>query len=130
MNFFVDDSSKSLIDIYSFSHISHGILLYFIFQYFEINFLKGLYLTIILEFLWEVIENTDYIIKKYRKKYRNYDGDSIINIIGDIMGTIIGYILAYKTPYLSIAFLIISEILLVPYKANFLQLSIGSLLKN
>ena len=78
MNFFVDDSSKELIDIYSFSHISHGILFYFIFQYFEINFLKGLYLTIILEFLWEIVENTDYIIKKYRKKYdRDYDGDSI-----------------------------------------------------
>ena len=130
MNFFVDDSSKELIDIYSFSHISHGILFYFIFQYFEINFLKGLYLTIILEILWEIVENTDYIIKKYRKKYENYDGDSNLNIFGDIICTMIGYILAHKIPYLSIVFLIISEILLIPYKANFLQLSIGSLLKN
>ena len=124
------DSSKGLIDIYSFSHISHGILFYFIFQYLQFDVLNGLYLTIILEFLWEMFENTDYIIKKYRKKYRNYDGDSTINIIGDIIGTIIGYIFAYNLPYISIIYLVLSELLLVPYKANLLELSIGSLLKN
>ena len=124
------DSSKGLIDIYSFSHISHGILFYFIFQYLQFDVLNALYLTIILEFLWEMFENTDYIIKKYRKKYRDYDGDSTINIIGDIIGTIIGYIFAYNLPYISIIYLVLSELLLVPYKANLLELSIGSLLKN
>ena len=124
------DSSKGLIDIYTFSHISHGILFYFIFQYLHFDFVNGLYLTIIFEFLWEMFENTDYIIKKYRKKYRDYDGDSIINIIGDIMGTIIGYIFAYHLPYISIIYLVLSELLLIPYKANLLELSIGSLIKN
>ena len=124
------DSSKGLIDIYSFSHISHGILFYFIFQYLQFDVLNGLYLTIILEFLWEMFENTDYIIKKYRKKYRDYDGDSIINIIGDIICNIIGYIFAYNLPYVSIIYLVLSELLLIPYKANLLELSIGSLLKN
>ena len=122
-----DDSSKKLIDIYFFSHVSHGILFYFIFQYLQIDVLKGLYLTIILEFLWEMFENTDYIIKKYRKKYRNYDGDSNINIVGDIMGTIIGYIFTYMHPYMSIVYLVLSELLLIPYKANLLELSIGQL---
>ena len=124
------DSSKELIDIYTFSHISHGILFYFIFQYLQFDFVNGLYLTIILEFLWEMFENTDYIIKKYRKKYRDYDGDSTINIIGDIIGTIIGYIFAYNLPYISIVYLVLSELLLIPYKANLLELSIGSLIKN
>ena len=124
------DSSKGLMDIYSFSHISHGILFYFIFQYLQFDVLNGLYLTIVLEFLWEMFENTDYIIKKYRKKYRDYDGDSIINIIGDIIGTIIGYIFAYTLPYISIIYLVLSEVLLMPYKANLLELSIGSLIKN
>ena len=118
----VGDSSKGLIDIYTFSHISHGILFYFIFLYLQIDFVNGLYLTIIFEFLWEMFENTDYIIKKYRKKYRDYDGDSIINIIGDIISTIIGYIFAYYSPYSSIIYLVLSELLLMPYKANYWNL--------
>jgi len=121
--------SKNLFDIYSFSHISHGILFYLLFKYLKINFLTGLYLTIILEFLWEMFENTEFIICVYRKDYENYDGDSYLNITGDIIFTIIGYLLASKTIYGSVLFLIISEIILIPYKANFLELSFGSLLK-
>ena len=123
------DHSKNLLDIYSFSHISHGILFYLLFKYLKINFLTGLYLTIILEFLWEMFENTEFIICVYRTDYEEYDGDSYLNITGDIIFTVIGYLLAAKTIYGSILFLIISEILLIPYKANFLQLSFGSLLK-
>ena len=121
--------SKNLFDIYSFSHISHGILFYLLFKYFNLNFLTGLYLTIILEFLWEMFENTEFIICVYRKDYEEYDGDSYLNIAGDIIFTVIGYLLAAKTIYGSILFLIISEIILIPYKANFLELSFGSLLK-
>jgi len=121
--------SKNLFDIYSFSHVSHGILFYLFFKYLKVNFWTGLYLTIILEFLWEMFENTEFIICVYRKDYGNYEGDSYLNITGDIICTIVGYLLAYKTIYVSILFLIISEILLIPYKANFLELSFGSLLK-
>tara|TARA_B100002051_G_C16578822_1_gene556524 strand:+ start:245 stop:664 length:420 start_codon:yes stop_codon:yes gene_type:complete len=124
-----NDYSKNLFDIYSFSHVSHGILFYLFFKYLKVNFLTGLYLTIILEFLWEMFENTEFIICLYRKDYGNYEGDSYLNITGDIIATIIGYLFASKTIYGSILFLIISEILLIPYKANFLQLSVGSLLK-
>lgn len=124
-----NDYSKNLFDIYSFSHISHGILFYLFFKYLKFNFLNGLYLTIILELLWEMFENTEFIICLYRKDYGNYEGDSYLNITGDIVATIFGYLLATKTIYGSILFLIISEILLIPYKANFLQLSVGSLLK-
>jgi mannose/fructose/N-acetylgalactosamine-specific phosphotransferase system component IID len=76
-----------------------------------------------------MFENTEFIICVYRKDYENYDGDSYLNITGDIIFTIIGYLLASKTIYGSVLFLIISEIILIPYKANFLELSFGSLLK-
>ena len=121
--------SKNFFDIYSFSHISHGILFFLFFKYIKVHFLTGLYLTIILEFLWEMFENTDFIICIYRKDYGNYEGDSYINIIGDITFTIIGYLFASFTLYGSILFLITSEIVLIPYKANLLELSLGSLFK-
>ena len=124
-----NEYSKNFFDIYSFSHISHGILFHLLFKYFNLNFLTGLYLTIILEFLWEMFENTEFIICVYRTDYEEYEGDSYLNITGDIIFTVIGYLLAAKTIYGSILFLIISEILLIPYKANFLFLSFGSLLK-
>ena len=123
------DSSKQIFDIYSFSHATHGILFYFLFKYLKIKPLTGLYLFIMLEFLWEIFENTEYIIKKYRKTYKQYEGDSIVNIIGDVIFTTIGYMLAWKKPTFSIIYLILSEIVLIPYKANFMHLSIGSLLK-
>ena len=64
-----NDYSKNLFDIYSFSHISHGILFYLFFKYLKVNFLTGLYLTIILEFLWEMFENTEFIICLYIISY-------------------------------------------------------------
>ena len=39
---------------------------------------------IIIVFIFEIIENTEFVIKKFRKTYRRYKGDSIANIIGDI----------------------------------------------
>ena len=76
-----------------------------------------------------MFENTDFIICVYRKDYGNYEGDSYINIAGDITFTIIGYLFASFTLYGSILFLITSEIVLIPYKANLLELSLGSLFK-
>lgn len=117
-----------LFDIYSFSHVSHGILFYMLFKHIKVKFWTGLYLTIILESLWEMVENTEFIIRLYRNHYPNYEGDSSLNITGDIIATIVGYLFASRTIYGSVLFLIISEILLIPYKASLLQLSIGSLI--
>lgn len=122
------NDSKSLLDIYSFSHITHGILFYLFFSYLKIDFWRGLFLTIIFEFMWEMFENTETIICLYRKKYVDYEGDSELNILGDMFSTVVGYIFASKTIYGSVLYLIISEILLFSYKASFLELSFGSLL--
>ena len=127
-------TSQQVLDIYSLSHITHGILFYFLIQKINIPFFKknGLYIAIVLELIWEIFENTPYIINKYRKKeeYKEYKGDSIANIIGDTLFMIFGYYLAHKSYKYALLYLIISEILLIPFKANFLHLSFGSLLKN
>lgn len=127
-------TSQQVLDIYSLSHITHGILFYFLIQKTNIPFFKknGLYIAIVLELIWEIFENTPYIINKYRKKeeYKEYKGDSIVNIIGDTLFMIFGYYLAHKSYKYALLYLIISEIVLIPFKANFLHLSFGSLLKN
>ena len=124
------DTSQQFIDIYSLSHITHGILFFYVFKFNNFNTTTSLYLTILFEIIWEVFENTEYIIKKYRqnKEYENYKGDSIVNIIGDTIFCILGFYLANKYPYYSIIYLILSEIILLKFDANFLKLSIGSLI--
>ena len=124
------DSSKQVFDIYTISHITHGILFFYFFRYLKTNINTALYGTIILETIWEIFENSPFIINKYRskKEYKFYQGDSIVNIIGDILATILGFYFAYKSPYSAFIFIIITEILLLPFHASLLQLSIGSLL--
>ena len=133
INFELDGkgTSNQIFDIYSFSHIIHGILFYFLIKYLNYNITNGLLIVIILETLWEIFENTPFIINKYKQKrpFKNYNGDSIVNIIGDIIFTIVGYYIAYRSPILSIIYLVISEIFFIPFKANFLYLSFGSLIK-
>lgn len=85
-----EDADKQIFDIYSFSHVTHGIMFYFILQSLKIEPILGLYISIIVEILWEIIENTEYIIKKYRKTYKSYEGDSIVNMVGDVICTIMG----------------------------------------
>ena len=78
------------------------------------NTINGLYITIVLEIIWEIFENTPYIINKYRQKkeFKNYKGDSIVNMIGDTIFTILGYYLSYKSEKIAILYMIISEIIL------------------
>ena len=123
-------SSQELFDIYSWSHITHGILFYHFFYYLKFSLKQIIILSIVSEIIWEYIENTDYIIEKYRShNFRNYKGDSNINIFGDILFSIFGIYLSYSSKSFSIFIMILLEIILSKYKANFLYLSIGSLLK-
>ena len=123
-------SSQEFFDIYSWSHITHGILFYHLFSYFKFPTQQIISFSILSEILWEYIENTNYIIQKYRShNFKNYKGDSFINSLGDILFSIIGIYLSYLSPSFSIVIMILLEIILLKYKANFLYLSIGSLLK-
>jgi hypothetical protein len=114
-------TSQSLFDIYSFTHISHGMIIFYILYYLH-GYSKNknmIYYSLIYAFIfeigWEIIENTPFIIKKYRDnsaESRNYKGDSIINSIGDVMSMFIGFLIAWKYTKESIYLLIINELLL------------------
>lgn len=85
------ETSQLLFDPYSVTHISHGILFYLMFsQFYRSN--TSIWISIIVEVLWEMIENTEFIIKQYRKteKSREYAGDSLVNAISDVWFAVIG----------------------------------------
>ena len=122
-----DDTSQQVFDIYSFSHVTHGILFYFILRAFHVRPLTGLYLSILFSVVFEIFENTDFIIQKYRKTYAAYKGDSIMNSVGDVFCVVVGYIFSQKYPFVSILFVLLTEIVLYSYKASLLQTSVCSL---
>jgi hypothetical protein len=95
-------NSQFLVDPYSFTHVSHGILLYAILT---IAFRKWpvarrFALAVALEGAWEILENTDFIINRYRAETisLNYFGDSIVNSMGDILACMFGFFLASRLP--------------------------------
>lgn len=109
-------TSLTLFDIYSFTHISHGLILFIILNYFyKKKNINMLFFVIGWGILWELIENTEYVLSQYRsnnKYQRDYIGDSIINSIGDIFCCFIGFTIGYHYPQYCLLLIIISEILL------------------
>ena len=114
-----DDSSQQLFDPYSLTHIFHGIIFYNAIKY-------GLGITntntiilyaMLIEILWELIENTEYIINKYRRTVvsRNYPGDSWINSVGDVWMAYIGVLIAMNFP-LETQLILVSAIEIFLYK--------------
>lgn len=109
-------TSQMLVDWYSLSHIVHGLLFYAALWVVarrwpvEWRFLAAL----LIESSWEVIENTPWIIDRYRTATTalGYTGDSVINSLTDIGMMIVGFLVARKLPvWASVALLIALEIL-------------------
>jgi hypothetical protein len=98
-----EENSKHLLDFYSLTHISHGLLFaivsYLLFtSYFgndrELNVIFHFYIVMGLEIIFEIIENTNFVINRFRfdGKNRHYTGDSYANIIGDLICCAIGFL--------------------------------------
>jgi hypothetical protein len=53
-----------------------------------------------LECAWEVFENTDVVIQRYRATTvaLGYYGDSVLNSVGDVLATALGALLAASLP--------------------------------
>lgn len=100
--------SQHLSDWYSPSHIVHGLIFYAMLRYalprwrVEHRFLAA----VAIEAAWELIENTDWVINRYREATISLDyfGDSVVNSVADIVFMAIGFGLAGRAPvFLSMA---------------------------
>jgi hypothetical protein len=96
------ENSQQIIDWYSFSHIIHGIGLYGLLWLIapRTPVLLRLVLAVGLEVGWEILENTPFIIDRYRQQAlaHNYFGDSIINSLSDTCFAIVGFLIGRFLP--------------------------------
>ncbi len=96
------ENSQHLTDWYTFSHIVHGFLFFWFLHYLFHNKSLGwlLLIAIFIESGWELLENTDYVINRYREATISLDyfGDSVINSISDIIAMIVGFMIAAYIP--------------------------------
>ncbi|MBC8107353.1 MAG: DUF2585 family protein [Anaerolineae bacterium] len=93
-------NSQHVFDAYSLSHMLHGLLFYGFFWLFRkrMPFRWRLVAATAVEIGWELLENSPIIINRYRTATMSlgYEGDSIINSLGDMVSYLIGFYIAAK----------------------------------
>ena len=109
------ENSQQIADWYSFSHIIHGFILYGLFRALgRRRWPIGLcfVLAVFLECTWEVMENSPFIINRYRQTMsQDYLGDTIVNSMSDILFCVLGFWIARWLPvWLTVALIVVMEV--------------------
>jgi hypothetical protein len=93
-------TSQQLFDPYSFTHVLHGFLFFWLIAllFRRVTPTWQVWLALLLEGAWEVFENTQFVIDKYRTETAalGYQGDTIVNSLGDLVCALAGFLLARK----------------------------------
>jgi hypothetical protein len=96
------ENSQHLSDWYTFSHVIHGFAFYGALWLFARRWPLGarLVVAVALESGWEILENTDMVINRYREATISLDyyGDSVVNSVSDICAMILGFAFASRLP--------------------------------
>jgi hypothetical protein len=92
------DNSQHLLDPYSFTHVLHGFIFCGLLALIvpRLSPVWQLWLAVSIEAVWEVVENSEFVIRRYRQETAalGYHGDTIINSLADILVCGIGFVLA------------------------------------
>ncbi len=122
-------NSQHLIDPYSFTHLLHGILEFWLIGlvFHKVPLAWRFVIAIFIESSWEVVENTNHIINRYREVTISLDyyGDSILNSLADIVACGLGFLIAYKIRlWWSLAVFVLMEVILLFWIRDSLLLNI------
>lgn len=108
------ENSQHLTDWYTLSHVLHGLIFYAVLSFLmpRASLASRLALAVAIEAGWEIVENTDMVINRYRTATISLDyfGDSVVNSVMDNLSMVAGFLLAGWLPAgVSVALALASE---------------------
>jgi hypothetical protein len=122
-------NSQHLLDPYSFTHVLHGVLLCGLLAWAVPRLPPAwrLVLAVLAEALWEVFENSAFVIGRYRAATAavGYQGDTVANSLGDILSCAAGFVLARRLGFRgSLALFVVTEVVLLLWIRDSLLLEV------
>lgn len=122
-------TSQHLLDPYALTHVLHGVAFFLILAgvFSKLAVETRFVMAILAEAGWELLENSSFIIEKYRANTASFDyfGDSIVNSIADVAACAIGFWIASKLgAWRSLAFFVVVELILIVWVRDSLLINI------